>query len=61
LLPTQNVTGVVELSTNTVRMSVLDGIGYAGRRRWTAETLREFEDFVGHTDFNARARKHGLA
>src|SRR5689334_25346024 len=28
LLPTQNVTGVVELSTNTVRMLVSDGIRY---------------------------------
>src|SRR5499425_2486523 len=28
LLPTQNVTGIVELSTNTVRMLVSDGIKY---------------------------------
>src|SRR5207302_9256975 len=28
LLPTQNVTGVVELSTNTVRMLVSDGMRY---------------------------------
>src|SRR5262249_18732492 len=28
LLPTQNVTGVVELSTNTVRMFVSDGMRY---------------------------------
>src|ERR1700759_2472281 len=28
LLPTQNVTGLVELSTNTVRMLVSDGIRY---------------------------------
>src|SRR5690349_8082781 len=28
LLPTQNVTGVVELSTNTVRMLVSEGIRY---------------------------------
>src|SRR5262249_33320196 len=41
LLPTQNVTGVVELSTNTVRMFVSDGIRYCttapvfGSRRTT--------------------------
>src|SRR6476619_5539909 len=41
LLPTQNVTGVVESSTNTVRMLVSDGIRYCtvlpvlGSRRTT--------------------------
>ena len=38
LLPTQKVTGVVELSTNTVRMFVSDGMRYCATAQYLMPT-----------------------